>query len=150
MIDRSGNFFNSSHTDFRCTSFSFVHILANIDTDFKISVSQSPRLRQQPGPGPGRLGSALGGKPGWWGRGRVGGLGLPTVSQAKDRSQASQGQSGKATYCQAKLPTVRQAKDRCQAKQRQSGMRPRVPAYMHPTAAYFAPNRSIDLHPTPA
>ena len=74
-----------------------------------------PRLRQQPGPGPGRLGSGLGGNQGggWGGRGLGAWEGYLL--------------SGKATYCQAKLPTVRQAKDRCQAKQRQSGKHPTVP-----------------------
>ena len=85
----------------------------------------------EPGPGPACAcwGGNQGGGWGAWG------LGKATYSQAKlPTVKQSYLLSGKATY-------VRQAKDRCQAKQRQSGMHPRVSAYMHPTAAYFAPKR---------
>ena len=59
-------------------------------------------LRQQPGPGPGRLGSWLGGEPGWWAGGARESCLLP---------RQSKGESGKQG-------TVRQAKDRSPGQQR--------------------------------
>ena len=77
------------------------------------------------------------------GRGGLGGLGkLPTVRQ-------SYLQSGKATYSQAKLPTVRHApNNRIHAPNRAIDMHPKgidmhpkLSIDLHPTSAYFAPNR---------
>ena len=56
---------------------------------------------------------------------------------------------GESNYLlSARLPTVRQAISRCQrCTQKPHTCTQTFPHTLHQTTAYFAPNRSIDMHP---